>query len=62
MPKSTVAPYVSIDSLDETSRKSIEASTRSFPHGLMTDSLASAAQIITGRNDASVWTITRTII
>ena len=62
MPKSTVAPYVSIDSLDETSRKSIEASTRSFPHGLMTDSLASAAQIITGRNDASVWTITRTVI
>ena len=62
MPHSTVAPYVSLDSLDETSKKSIETSTRSFPHGLMADSLATAAQIITGRNDASVWTITRTVV
>ena len=62
MPFSTIAPYVSIESLDETSRKSIEVSTRSLPNGLLTDSLSSAAMIITGRNDASVWTMTRTII
>ena len=62
MPNSKVAPYVCLDNLNESARDSVETSTRSFPRGLMTDSLASAAEAITGRCDASVWTMTRTIV
>jgi hypothetical protein len=62
MPNSKVAPYVCLDNINDSARDSVETSTRSFPRGLMTDSLASAAEVITGRCDASVWTMTRTIV
>ena len=58
MPKSTVSPYVSLEHL----ASDVEASTRSLPRGMVVDSLSSAAEIITGRADASVWIMNRTII
>ena len=43
-------------------RKEIEVSSRLLPRGLEVSSLSDAAEVITGRCDASVWTMNRQII
>ena len=62
MPNSGIAPYVCLDDMSDDVRKEIEVSSRSLPRGLEVSSLSEAAEVITGRCDASVWTMNRQII
>lgn len=62
MPNSGIAPYVCLEDLSEEVMKSVEVSSRSLPRGLEVSSLSEAAEVITGRCDASVWTMNRQII